>query len=143
MDKTILAPAAMLVLWTLMILLWMAAVRFPAMAKGGVDLSKARGGRGQDLEKVLPPSVNWKAHNYTHLVEQPTLFYAVVGILTLAGQSGGVNTMLAWGYVGLRIVHSLWQTLVNTIPVRATLFFLSTFCLIALAVNAVRATLAF
>jgi hypothetical protein len=143
MDKTILAPAAVLVLWTLMILLWMAAVRFPAIARSGMDLKKVPpGGRGQDLEKVLKPNVNWKAHNYTHLVEQPTLFYAVVAILTLAGQSGGVNTMLAWAYVGLRIVHSLWQTLVNTIPVRATLFFLSTFCLIALAVNAVRATLA-
>jgi hypothetical protein len=142
MDKTMLAPAAVLVLWTLVVLLWMAAARFPAMTKTKVDLKKAPpGGRGQDLEKILPPSVNWKSHNYTHLVEQPTLFYAVIGILTLAGQGGGINTQLAWAYVGLRIVHSLWQNLVNTIPVRAALFFISTFCLIALAINAVRATL--
>jgi hypothetical protein len=144
MDKTMLAPAAVLVLWTLIMLLWMVAARFPAIARSGVDLKNAPpGGRGQDLEKILPANVNWKSHNYTHLVEQPTLFYAVVGILTLAGQSGGINTMLAWGYVALRVVHSLWQVLVNTVPVRSVLFVLSSICLLVLAVNAVRATLSF
>jgi hypothetical protein len=142
MDKTILAPAAVLVLWTLVVLFWMVAARVGGVAKSGVDLKTSPpGGRGQDLEKILPANVNWKSHNYTHLVEQPTLFYAVVGILMLAGQSGGVNTMLAWAYVVIRVVHSLWQGLVNTIPVRTALFVLSTLCLLALAINAVRATL--
>jgi hypothetical protein len=142
MDTHILAPAAVLVLWTLIMLIWMAATRFPAMAKTGMDLGNAPpGGRGQDLETVLPANVNWKSHNYVHLVEQPTLFYATVVILALMGQGGGINTTLAWAYVGLRIVHSLWQALINTIPVRFSLFLISTICLVVLAVNAVRATL--
>lgn len=83
----------------------------------------------------------WKSHNYTHLMEQPTLFYATVVILALTGQGGGLNLSLAWAYVGLRVAHSLWQALVNTIPVRFGLFLASTLCLLVLAVNAVRATL--
>lgn len=142
MDTTILAPAAILVLWSLVMLIWLVATRLPAMAKAGMDLSTAApGGRGQEIDQVVPPSVAWKSHNYTHLMEQPTLFYAVVVILTLAGASGGLNTMLAWGYVGLRVAHSLWQATINTIPVRVTLFLVSSACLIALAVFAVIATI--
>jgi hypothetical protein len=99
-----------------------------------------RGGRGQDLEGVLPDSVQWKSHNYTHLLEQPTLFYATVVILALTSFSP-LDVTLAWAYVGLRIVHSLWQALVNTVPVRFTLFNLSTVCLLVLAIHAVMATI--
>jgi hypothetical protein len=143
MDNTILAPAAVLVLWSLIMLFWMAATRFPAIAKSGMDIKNVPpGGRGQDLDAVLPPSVNWKSHNYTHLMEQPTIFYATVFVLALSGASGGLNTELAWAYTGIRIVHSIWQATVNKImPVRFGLFLLSTACLLVLAVNAVRITL--
>ena len=143
MGSQILAPAAVLVLWSVIMVFWMAGTRLPAMAKLGTDLKTAPpGGRGVDLEGVLPPSVNWKSHNFTHLVEQPTLFYAVVVILALSGAGDGLNAQLAWGYTGLRVLHSLWQSLVNTIPVRFMLFLLSTLCLAVLAINAVRVTLA-
>ncbi|MEQ1548392.1 MAG: MAPEG family protein [Chakrabartia sp.] len=143
MEHTILAPAAVLVLWSLIMLVWMAFTRFPAIAKSGMDLKSAPpGGRGQDVDPILPPSVAWKSHNYTHLMEQPTIFYATVFVLAFVGQGGGINTTLAWAYTGLRIAHSIWQATVNTvIPVRFGLFLLSTFCLFAMAINAVRATL--
>jgi hypothetical protein len=142
MQNTILAPAAVLVLWSLIVLVWLAATRLPALSKIGINLKTAPpGGRGIDLEPALPPKLNWISHNYTHLMEQPTLFYAVVGILALAGQGGGINTALAWGYVILRIIHSLWQALVNVTAIRFLLFLLSTICLFALAINALRATL--
>ena len=88
----------------------------------------------------MPEKVNWVSHNYTHLLEQPTLFYAVIVILALAGDTSSVNVMAAWAYVGFRIAHSLWQGLVNVIMVRVLLFTLSTVCLWILAVNAVRQT---
>jgi hypothetical protein len=143
MNSPILAPAAVLVMWSLIMLIWMALTRFPAIAKSGMDVSKAPpGGRGQDLEMVLPPSVNWKAHNYTHLMEQPTIFYATVAVLALSNAGTGVNLKLAWAYTGLRIAHSLWQATVNTIiPVRFGLFLISTICLVGMAVSAVRITL--
>ena len=43
--------------------------------------------------------------------------------------------MLAWSYVALRIVHSLWQGLVNFIPVRFALFVLASLVLIVMAVR--------
>ena len=141
MQAQMLAPAAVLVLWTLIMLTWVAATRFSAMAKAGVDLKTAPpGGRGVNLDGVLPESVQWKSHNYTHLVEQPTVFYAVVVILTIMG-AGALDVLLAWAYVGIRIVHSLWQATVNRIPVRFSLFLLATACLLVLAVRAVMATL--
>lgn len=142
MNAPILAPAAVLVLWSLFIMLWMVATRFPAFKKAGlVPSSTPPGGRYQDVEDILPAKVNWKSHNYTHLMEQPTLFYATVAILALAGAGEGTNVTLAWAYVGLRILHSLWQVLVNTIVVRIGLFAASSTVLLVLAVNAVRATL--
>lgn len=141
-DIPILAPAAVLVLWTLIVLLWMTATRFPAFAKVGLKLGEAEPGSCYvDVESMMPAKVNWKSHNYTHLMEQPTIFYAVVLVLALAGEGAGINASMAWAYVGLRVVHSIWQCTVNIIAVRVTLFTLSTLCLWVLAVNAVRATL--
>ena len=138
----ILAPAAVLVLWSLVVLLWMTATRFPAFAKAGLKMSDAeQGSRYVDVESTMPAKVNWKSHNYTHLMEQPTIFYAAVAILALAGEGGGINASFAWAYVGIRVVHSIWQGTVNFIPVRITLFTLSTLCLWLLAINAVRTTL--
>jgi len=141
MQAQILAPAAVLVLWSLVMLMWTATTRFPAMAKAGMDLKNAApGGRGQDLEGVLDPKVNWKSHNYAHLMEQPTLFYAVVVILAIMG-AGATDVLLAWVYVALRIVHSIWQATVNVVSVRFTLFLISSGCLLALAIRAAMATL--
>jgi hypothetical protein len=135
-ETAILAPAIVLVLWSLIVLTWLAATRLPAMAKAGIDLRTIVGGRGADLEGVIPDSVNWKSHNYTHLMEQPTLFYATVIILALAGAGDGVNVQLAWAYVALRIAHSLVQAIWNRVAVRFTLFGAATLALLILAVNA-------
>jgi hypothetical protein len=142
MTAQILTPAIVLVLWSIVILLWMAATRLPGMKKLGVSLDKAPpGGRGQDLETVLPPNVMWKSHNYAHLMEQPTIFYATILFLALLGPTA-IDVTLAWIYVALRVVHSLWQATVNTIPVRFLLFVLATVCLTALAVHALMIALA-
>ena len=140
-QAEMLAPGAALVCWSLVVLVWMTVTRFAGMANTQVDLSKARpGGRGQDLEKLLPAKTVWKAHNFTHLMEQPTIFYPTILILALVGASS-VDVIVAWAYVALRVVHSLWQATVNRIPVRVTLFGLSSLCLIWLAVRALLATL--
>lgn len=141
MQAQILAPAALLVVWTLIMLFWIIPARFGAIAKlqDKSALAAKQGVRGNDLEGVIPDKANWPAHNHTHLHEQPTLFYATVLILALMGP-GAVDVALAWTYFGLRVVHSLWQVLVNTVPVRFALFLLSTLALIGLAVRAVMAT---
>ena len=132
----IFGPAIVLVLWSLVMLGWLAITRLPAMARVGVSLGTVVGKRGADLEGVIPDSVNWKSLNYAHLMEQPTLFYATVIILGVMGQGGGLNLQLAWAYVGLRILHSIVQATWNRVAVRFTIFCLSTVALLALALHA-------
>ena len=139
---SILGPAAVLVLWSLIVLMWVVVTRFPAFAKAGLNIANTpRGARYVDVEKDMPAKVNWVSHNYTHLMEQPTLFYAVIAVLAIAGDTSAVNLSAAWAYVGLRILHSLWQGLVNIVRIRIVIFALSTLCLWVLAINAVRLTL--
>ena len=140
MLAQMLAPAAVLIAWSLLILFWMAFTRLPALGKaGGLGAAKP-GGRGQDLEGVIPDKINWKSHNYAHLMEQPTLFYAASVIIALLGASA-LDTVFAWIYVGLRIVHSIWQATVNVVKIRFLLFIASTIALIYLAYRALALTL--
>jgi hypothetical protein len=140
-SSPIFAPAVVLVLWSLVMLGWLAITRLPAMARAGISLTNVVGARGANLEGGVPDKVNWKAHDYAHLMEQPTLFYATVIILGVIGQGGGLNLQLAWGYVILRIAHSIVQATWNRVIVRFTLFCLSTVALLALAVHAAIAVL--
>ena len=114
-------------------------VRIPAIFKAKMVLDP-NPPRGQQMSE-LPPRVRWKADNYNHLFEQPTVFYATALVLAVAGQGHGINVTLAWAYVVLRVIHSLWQSLVNVIQVRFALFILSSLPLIALIYNAVRAVM--
>jgi hypothetical protein len=140
MLAQMLAPAAVLIAWSLLILFWMAFTRLPALRKaGGLGAAKP-GGRGQDLEGVIPDKINWKSHNYAHLMEQPTLFYAATVIIALLGASA-LDTVFAWIYVALRIVHSIWQATVNVVKIRFLLFVASTIALIYLAYRALALTL--
>ncbi|MEO7864723.1 MAG: MAPEG family protein [Sphingomicrobium sp.] len=132
----LLGPVVALVAWTLVMLIWMAIVRFSGTKKAGIDIGKSVGGRGQDLEGRVDGKVNWPAHNYAHLHEQPTIFYAIVLALVAMGDTAVINLYLAWGYVALRIVHSIWQATVNQVKVRAPLFLLSALCLLGLTVHA-------
>ena len=137
-ETAILAPAAVLASWTMVVFLWLIARRMPAFAAAGITVgTMPAGARGADTEGQLSAKANWISHNYTHLVEQPTVFYPVVIMLALMGDNSSLSVNLAWGYAGIRVLHSLWQANVNTIPVRFALFALSSLCLITLAGRAV------
>jgi hypothetical protein len=142
--KALLAPAAVLALWTALMVMWLAYSRFSSVAKKKGQLPPTpKGVRGADIDPHLSERAQWASHNFTHLHEQPTIFYAVIGILALSGGVTATTIGLAWTYAGLRIVHSIWQALVNNVPVRFVLFLCSALCLIALAISAVMQTLSF
>ena len=137
-ETAILAPAAVLAGWTMIVFLWLTARRMPAFAAAGIKVgSLPAGARGVDTEAQFSSKAIWISHNYTHLMEQPTVFYPVVIVLALMGDNSALSVNLAWGYAGVRVLHSLWQANVNTIPVRFALFALSSLCLITLAARAV------
>lgn len=129
---SILTPALALVIWTLIMCVWLYAVRIPAIRKAGIDPSTAQEPTSLDS---LPLKVRQVGYNYNHLMEQPTLFYALVFYTYLAGQQNAVNLGLAWTYVGLRVVHSLVQATANVILVRFAIFAVSTLALAALAIH--------
>lgn len=133
MHADMLAPIVALVAWTHIIWAWMYATRIPAMRRAKMRLDPTRP-RGEQMA-TLPPEVRWKADNYNHLMEQPTLFYAIALVLAMVDPDA-TNRTLAWVYVGLRVVHSLVQVLINKIEVRFSVFAVSTLVLVALTVRA-------
>ena len=139
MHSPILAPVVALVAWSMVMWAWMYATRLPAIFRARMKLDPYAP-RGEQMNQ-LPAEVRWKADNYNHLMEQPTLFYAIALALAVLGEGAGVNLVLAWVYVGLRGVHSLVQALVNRIELRFLLFVLSSLALIGLTFNAARALL--
>jgi len=131
----ILAPVVALVLWSMVMWAWLYATRIPAMQKARISLDPTL--TTADLAAKLPPNVRWKADNYNHLMEQPTVFYATALALALAGAGADpLNVGLAWGYVGLRVVHSLIQATVNVIMLRFAVFSVASLVLVALAARA-------
>jgi hypothetical protein len=135
-HSPILAPIVVLVAWSLVMWLWMYATRIPAMNAAKIDTKNLVGGSGADLKAVIPPQAQWPADNYNHLMEQPTLFYAIALVLAMLGMGGGLNLTIAWAYVTLRIAHSIVQATFNRVIIRFSIFSLSTLCLIALTLHA-------
>lgn len=132
----ILQPVVALILWTMLMWLWMYVTRIPAMNKAKIDTANLKGGTGASLDELLPAEVQWKAHNYNHLLAEPTLFYAIALVLATIGQGGGYNLIIAWIYVGLRVLHSLIQATVNRVMFRFLVFMLSSICIIILTIQA-------
>jgi hypothetical protein len=134
MPSPILQPVVALVLWSMVMWAWLYATRIPAMQKAKVPTDPSL--TTADLNAAIPANVRWKADNYNHLMEQPTIFYATALALAVAGLGDGLNAALAWGYVGLRVVHSLVQATTNIILLRWALFMVASLVLLVLAVRA-------
>lgn len=131
---TLISPVIALVLWTFVIWFWMYFTRIPAILKSRMVLD-GNAPRGEQMAQ-LPAKVRWKADNYNHLLEQPILFYATALSLVLLSDNSALTVNLAWTYVALRIVHSLVQCLINHVPTRFAVFFVSSLVLLALVIQA-------
>lgn len=132
MNTALLHPVLALVAWSLVVWVWMYATRLPAMTKAGVKPDDARHTRA--LADRIPSKSQAPADNYNHLMEQPTLFYAVALVGAVAGVAGAA-VVWAWGYVALRVVHSLVQATAGKVMVRFALFSVSTLALVGMLVS--------
>lgn len=139
MHSAIFGPVIVLIGWTLVMWLWMYVTRAPAMRRANIDVTKLTGGIGADLRARIEPKAQWPADNYNHLLEQPVIFYAICIVLALMDQGDNLNATIAWGYVALRIAHSLVQVTTNRVIIRFSLFSLATIVLIMLTVHAAMA----
>jgi hypothetical protein len=131
MFSSILTPVLALVTWSLVMWLWMYAARIPAMQKAKIDPQEAV--RTRTL--ALPGPAQWPADNYNHLMEQPTIFYAMVFYVNATGGETLLNVVLAWAYVILRVIHSLVQATVNLVTLRFLIFSIATLCLSGIVVE--------
>jgi hypothetical protein len=137
MPSPILAPVMALVLWSFVMWAWLYATRIPALRAAKVPLDPSM--TAAQLAERVPPQVRWKADNYNHLMEQPTIFYATALALALAGAGDGLNAGLAWAYVVIRVIHSLVQATVNVIMLRFSIFMVGSVVLLCLAIRAAMA----
>jgi hypothetical protein len=133
-HSPLLAPLMALVLWSFVMWAWLYATRIPAIRTGNVVYDPYR--PADVFHAQLPAPVRWKADNYNNLMEQPTLFYAVVLTLALLHGDDALNTGLAWAYVGLRIAHSLVQALINIVLLRFIVFTAASLVLLAMSIRA-------
>ena len=131
---SILTPVLALVCLSLLVWIWMYATRIPAMGKAGIQPQDAMHPGSLDS---LPSSVRRVADNYNHLMEQPTIFYALAFYIFLVGITDPLFIWLAWGYVGLRVLHTLIQCTANVVNLRFLVFAASTLVLMVMAVRAV------
>lgn len=134
MHTPILSAVIALVLWTFVMWAWLYATRLPAITRNKIVYDPQR--PASEFMDQIPANVRWKADNYNHLHEQPTIFYAVAITLAILGAGGGLNATLAWVYVGLRVVHSLIQATVNQVMPRFLVFVLASLVLFVLALRA-------
>ncbi|KCZ88302.1 hypothetical protein HJO_15608 [Hyphomonas johnsonii MHS-2] len=111
--------------------LWMYATRIPAMQKAKINPDDARH-PGTYVDK-MPANVRSAADNYNHLHEQPTIFYALMFFAAMTGGEGHFMVVLAWIYVGLRVVHSFVQVLQPNVTLRFMVFALASLTLFVMA----------
>lgn len=140
-GMAILQPVVVLAAWTMVMWFWMYATRIPALGAAKVGPDDLVLDPGKSLDTVLPPQVQWKAHNYNHLHEAPTVFYAVAIVLAIVGAGDGLNAQLAWVYVAARVLHSIVQATINKVNLRFMIFVISSFILMALVARAAVAVL--
>ncbi|KAF2217805.1 hypothetical protein CERZMDRAFT_63930 [Cercospora zeae-maydis SCOH1-5] len=119
-KNPLLQPVTVLAGWTFVMQAWMHVTRIQAIGKYNVSIDAGK--INQELEQKVPTNIQAIAHNYNHLHEQPTVFYAVALSLIAAGDTHDYTVKAAWTYVGIRIFHSLFQVFVNKVLTRFQIF---------------------
>lgn len=129
----IIKPVFAMGLLTLVMTLWMFAVRLPAMAKLNID--PQQGKDPLQLKNLLPSSVTQPAANHNHLFEQPTLFYAVCLGIAMLGHVDMIHVISAWTYVAFRVSHSIVHATFDHVSTRFVLFIGSTLALATMIIR--------
>ncbi len=76
--------------------------------------------------------VEMPANNLANLFEMPVLFLALLPLLLLTHHANHIQVALAWGFVALRVVHSLVQIVIKRVPLRFLVYIASCAVLLAM-----------
>ena len=114
-------PLCALVALTFLVLLRIPYLRIRAVRARRVRVSDFSLGESADV----PSDVSIPNRNYMNLLELPVLFYVLLIALYVTQRVDGVQLACAWGYVALRVGHSLVHLTYNNVLQRLVLFALS------------------
>ncbi|KAK8123173.1 membrane-associated eicosanoid glutathione metabolism [Apiospora sp. TS-2023a] len=109
-NHPFLGPLVGLSAWTFAMEALLYIRRTPALSKYNISFDQASVKR-EKAEK-LP------ANSFNNLLEQPTQFCAVLLGLSVLGVRDKTTVRLAWGYVGLRVLHSVIHVTTNNVLLR-------------------------
>lgn len=123
MSTALLQPAAVLMLLTLCVWLYMYVRRFSHIIQHRIPAPQLA--TPEDLNRILPEAVNRPSNNLKNLFELPVLFYALCVIYTVMQWTDPLSVNLAWSYVALRMVHSVVHCSINIVPARFAAYALS------------------
>ena len=131
-SAEILYPILALAAWTGLVLLLIPMVRFRAGMRREVKVDDFKLGESSSV----PAQVRIPNRNYMNLLEAPMLFYVVCVLLFVTSGVTFIAVVLAWAYVGLRVIHSAIHLTYNRVPHRLVAFAMSNAVLVALWVAA-------
>lgn len=124
-----LLPLLCMVLLTFVVWIYLFAVRIPETSRNRINLQDLRD-RAQ-AHQLLTASAA-ASNNLKNLFEMPILFYLAALLAMLLLIQDTMLVRLAWGFVILRVVHSLVHCTYNRVMHRFIAYFLS--CLFLLLI---------
>jgi len=117
----ILYPAFVMMALTIFCMVRLGLLRWAAVSRGEVDPRFFSLFRGyEEPEKLAAYS-----RHVVNLFEAPLLFYVIILIVFVTGQSGTWLLGLAWTYVALRLIHSYVHLTSNVVLTRFRIFVVS------------------
>ncbi|HEY7245429.1 MAG TPA: MAPEG family protein [Xanthobacteraceae bacterium] len=122
--QAVLLPLFVQVALTFLLLGWMAGLSRQAVLRGQVKL--------QDVALREPswPPRNLQIRNaFQNQLETPVLFYVLTILAWITRHADLLFVIMAWVYVGLRIVHAYVHVTDNYVPRRGAAFLASTIVL--------------
>lgn len=131
-SQTLLQPMVVLMLWTMVVWTYMYIRRLSLMRQLQIDPQSVA--QGFDDPRSLPPAMANPPNNLRNLFEIPVLFYATVLALTVTGYAD-LDVLLAWAFVGLRILHSLIHITYNRVMHRFVAYVAGALVLWALVIR--------
>ena len=120
-SEAIFTPMLVLIFWTFAVVTILAFKRF-----GGVFAGRTKAGHFKVGESAkVPDDIRVVSRNLANLFEMPVLFYAVCISSYVIQHVSSALVVLAWCYVGLRIVHTLVHLTYNQLLHRFSIYLAS------------------
>lgn len=133
-DMTMLQPAAALMCWTFVIWFRLYFVRLRTMRQKRIHPQKMATRQARNALVISDRELQ-TSDNFQNLFELPVIFYAACLMAYLLQDVSDLSLMLAWSFVGMRIVHSVIHVTYNRVTHRSFAYLIGGLLLLALVLR--------